>query len=245
VEGPQRRGKESHLALEVKILTHKLMRESSLTPDPPWMPWVTRLMKAFNAVVQRLPVIPGLIRKTTLNRFGRVSRLREAGKEQEALDLAVRTIQKCVSKGLGQEEDSKGIALSPFKELRDWAFWGLLLHAVQLAKTHEQRCRLVPFIEPLPVQVGLQQAQYYDSLSRWHWPKNPANAIEIAEAAIEADPSWPESYLTLAFYLLHSKLGDPLPVLADAVRADPEIWPEIEQRFGAEIASAVRAIVES
>jgi hypothetical protein len=242
VERLERRRKEGHLAREVKVvLTHKLVREPPAA-DFPWLPFAAKVAGAF----WRLPLINGWIKSTLGGRMGQVGRLREAGKKTEAFELAVRLIPEGLAKGLDRTEsvDSPNI-LDAIRAPAEWAFWRMLLNAVQLAGTDEQRRQLFPFIDGLPVSVGLQPAQVYEAYSRWYWQTDPAEAIRVAETAIDADPTWPESYLTMAFYLLHSKLGDPLPVLADAVRADPTIWPEVEKRFGAEMASAVRKAVES
>jgi hypothetical protein len=194
--------------------------------------WPKRLTSALNLALRPLPFARRWIAGSVLDRLGRVERLRDEGNREEAFQLAVRTIPYC----LGGAGWRKGVNRR--------LFWLLLTHAVELVDGFDQQRQVFELLLRPPGAGGAQEATVLEQVSRWYWRagKN-LQAIEVARAAVAADRGWPWAQLTLAFYLQQSKLGDPLRVIIGAVRADPSCWPEIEERFGPELAAAVRAAV--
>jgi hypothetical protein len=193
-----------------------------------WLPWMT---KAVNLALWPLPFARRWIAGTISSRYGRVSRLRAEGKRSEAFDLAMRTIPYC-SGGTGFRADMHRLF-----------FWLLMTHAAELVDSLEQQEQVLQMLQRAPGPGKQQEAAVLEEVSRWPWRRGEgAKAVELARAAVKADPSWPWAQLTLAFYLRESKLGDPLPVLAGALHADPACLPEIEKRFGADVAAAVKRV---
>ena len=182
--------------------------------------------------VRGFPFLRRWLNETVSGRIGLVGRLRGEGKRREAFALAVRSAAEVLER--------KGY----LAVMNGWNFWSFVASAADVAETSEERHHVLELIGRAPEPGGLYEASTLERVFRWRWSAgNAAGAVETAREAVVADPTSPWEYLTLAFYLLHSKLGDPLPVLADAVRADPAISPEIEKRFGAETAASVRAIL--
>ena len=162
-----------------------------------------------------------------LDRCGRVYDLRSEGKPREAFALAVQTIPDCLAE--------------PRAESKRTCFWLLLTHAAQLAESVEEQLQVLENLSRAPAPGAWREAAVLEEISRWPWRRGDAtHAVQIARDAVRADPAWPWAHVTLAFYLQQSKLGDPLPELAQAVRADPECLPEIEKQFGPELASSSR-----
>jgi hypothetical protein len=206
-----------------------LYRESKDTRVPRWG---GPLSAAMNAALFPFPFLRRWIGGTIANRIGQVDRLQAAGKPHEAFELALKTAPACV----GQT----GI----FAETNIDRFWVLAAQAALLADTDERRVRVAELVKTAPGPGGLSEARTLDEISRWRWQAGHASgAIQTARAAVAADPSWPHSHLTLAFYLNEAKLGDPVPVLVEAVRADEEAWPLVEKNFAPELAAAVRAVL--
>jgi hypothetical protein len=200
--------------------------QGSPAERPRWFPYVA---KAVDLALWPLPFARRWIAGTVSNRYGRIGKLREEGKLREAYDLAVRTIPHCLGTS-GWRANANRLF-----------FWLLLTHAAELVDTFEHQQQVLEFLPLAPGPGGAQEATVLEEISRWPWRRGEAaEAVKLARAAVKADPKWPWAHLTLAFYLHESKLGDPVPVLAEAVRADPACRPEIEKRFGAKMAAAVR-----
>jgi hypothetical protein len=188
------------------------------------------LTKVLNLALWPLPFARRWIAGTISNRYGRAGRLRDEGKRQEAFDLAVQTTRYCLG-GTGFRAAANRLF-----------FWLLMTHASELVDCFEQQQQVLELLLRAPGPGGIQEATVLDEISRWSWRRGEAaQAVEVARTAVKAAPEWSWGHLTLAFYLQHSKLGDPLPVLIDAVRADPACIPDIENQFDATVVSALRA----
>jgi hypothetical protein len=184
-----------------------------------------------NAALFPFPFLRRWLGGTISNRIGQVDRLHAAGKPDEAFELAMKTAPECLQ---GRSE--------LWRELNVGRFWILVAQAALLADTDERRVRVAELLKTAPGPGGLSEARTLDEISRWRWQSgHAAGAIQTARAAVAADPTWPHSHLTLAFYLHVSNLGDPVASLVDAVRADEEAWPLVEKNFGPELTAAVRA----
>jgi hypothetical protein len=156
--------------------------------------------------------------RSIAGRVGRVGRLEEHGKLREAFELALASAPMCLRQ-----------RLVPFG-----SWWIFVASAARCASElgPEERRRVIDMLPSAPEPGGVEQATLFDEMSRWRWQENDVpGAIELAKQAIQADPTWPYAYVTLAFYAQRSGRLDPLPFLIDAVRADPEVRHHIESQF--------------
>jgi hypothetical protein len=182
------------------------------------------------------PVGPLLRRLATWSpsaRVGLVGRLTNDGKMEEAFELAVQTIEDCL--------DGAGLFVEMHRKV---TYWVLLDQASDLARSDQQVNRVIALLDRRPETDAWYRAKILEKISRWHWQAgSSAQAVEFARCAVESDPTWPQGHTTLAFYLREAKLGDPVQVLADAVRAGNADWAIIEEYLGPEMVSAVRTAV--
>lgn len=126
-----------------------------------------------------------------------------------------------------------------------WLFVAIAAHAAGYLGA-EERKRVLGLLERKRQAGGREEASVLDELSRWRWAEHDVDgAIDLAKQAIAADPTWPYGYLTAAFYGSRSGRLDPLPLLIDAVRADPVCRPHIESQFAdrPELLAAFRCAV--
>ncbi|HEX4386113.1 MAG TPA: hypothetical protein VH083_24310, partial [Myxococcales bacterium] len=194
--------------------------EVTTTPARPrWKRWLA----ACESLISRLlPFTRRWLAGAILDRCGRVYDLRSEGRPREAFALAIKTLPECLTG-------------TPANRT---FFWLLLTHAAQLVDSFEDQLEVLEALATTPGPGASQEAAVLEEISRWPWRRGDAvQAVQIARDAVNADPAWPWAHVTLAFYLKTAELGDPLPELTLAVRADPACLPEIEKQFGPALTS--------
>lgn len=187
------------------------------------------------------------IRETIGNRLGRSERLEESGKFREAYDLAMESaLLALLPHGSVLFSRTLGTILDvPARS----TWWFFVARAARCARKlgPEERRRVIDLLPSAVDPGGREQAILFDEMSRWRWKENDATgAMELSKQAIQADPTWPHAYVTLAFYAHRTGRLDPLPFLIDAVRADPEVRYHIESEFEAspDLLAALRDAVQ-
>jgi len=212
------------------VLTHRQHEEiDAKYPVPAWTPLALILMRV---LLWPFPFARRRMGSTMAGRVGKVGRLESGEKFREAFDLAMETIPLCL-KPHGRVFFSRSLGAS-LDQMNSWYWWFFLGRAARCARKlgPEERRRVIDVLPSAPEPGGKEQAMLFDEMSRWRWKENDATgAMELSKQAIQADPTWPYAYVTMAFYAHRTGRLDPLPLLIDAVRADPEVRHHIESEF--------------
>ncbi len=171
-------------------------------------------------ILKRLPWIDARLGNTPGGRLGTIYSLLEKKQFAEAFRMSRDALARC------ETTDRRGF----WKEMAE-LFWWQLFECYARSATElgeEERQEVVARLARAPVPGGVCEARCLDTFSRWRWKAgDPAAAIDFARRAVAADATWPDGYITLAWYGLSTGSFDPLPTLRDVVRASPESLAEI------------------
>ena len=204
-------GMPSHLGLE-EVSQTRTVRVTKRVADV--------IVPPLRWIVKRLPWIDARIGKTLSGRLGTIYSLLEKKDFAEAFRMSREALARC------EIPARRGF----FKDLRELQWWNLFecysRSATELGE--EQRREVLAGLARAPVPGGICEARCLDTFSRWKWTAgDQAGAIDFARRAVAADATWPDGYITLAWYGLVTGSFDPVPPLRDAVRASPESLAEI------------------
>ena len=110
-------------------------------------------------------------------------------------------------------------------------YWWIFLESAARSATElgdDERQQVLARISSAPEPGGLVEAQCLEMFSRWRCSAGDADgALELSRRAVQADPTWPNGHITLAWHGLTTGKLDPLPSLREALRVSPASLAEI------------------